>query len=72
MNFGTIMNKKISTERRAKENHQRIVRREDVLEIRRLKKSGMKKGEVYKKFDQYNINTFKDVWCNNTFTDEQP
>ena len=72
MNFGTIMNKKISTERRAKENHQRIVRREDVLEIRRLKKSGMKKGEVYKKFDQYNINTFKDVWCNNTFKDEQP
>ena len=56
-----IMNKKISTERR-----------EDVLEIRRLKKSGMKKGEVYKKFDQYNINTFKDVWCNNTFKDEQP
>ena len=72
MNFGTIVNKKISTERRTKKNHQRAVRREDVLEIRRLKKSGMKKGEVYKKIDQYNINTFNDVWRNNTFKEEQP
>lgn len=61
------MNNELSLKKRDITKHSRVVDLNDVLEIRKLKKNGLKKGEVYSKYSFYNFNTFSDIWYYNTF-----
>ena len=49
-------------------NHSRVVTNEEVLKIRDLYNEGnLAKSEIYEMFSNLNINTFNDIWYNNTF-----
>jgi len=61
------MNNDLSWKKRDITKHARVVDLNDVLEIRKLKKNGIKRGIVYSKYSFYNTNTFNGIWYYNTF-----
>ena len=42
------------------------------MQIRTLKKQGLKYSEVRDMYNFINVNTFNDIWCNRTFKYIQP
>lgn len=66
------LNRMLSYTRKDITKHSRVVDLKDVLEIRKLKKEGIKRKYVYEKFSFYNKNTFNDIWFYNTFKKIMP